>query len=224
MASDIGRSFLDRIASLASTANDCCPFDPLQQALQPALDEESELRKLWAVDRTNARTSDPYVHLVDIFDAPGVIRTTCARVVRDEEDLSAKFVNSLVGDQRRKSGTPCMAASIEEFQKNWTIFTEGSLSQLIDWNNVVAAGGSVLACLSPLPEKAKESKRTMRTYFHSTVYPSSDVDLFMWGLTQEQVNMLAIWNQTLTPNEHPFRLRPRLPRYMKQFVIRSLGI
>ena len=83
-----------------------------------------------------------------------------------------------------------MAESFEEFKKNWTIFTEGSLSQLIDWNNVVAAGGSVHACLSPLTAEQKESKRSIRKHYHGVAYPTSDVDLFLWGLTPEQVCIL----------------------------------
>jgi hypothetical protein len=80
-----------------------------------------------------------------------------------------------------------MADSLDDFKRNWAIFTEGSLSQLIDWSNVVAAGGSVLACLSPLPADAQASKRNLRKYYHSQAFPTSDVDLFLWGLTPEQV-------------------------------------
>jgi hypothetical protein len=63
---------------------------------------------------------------------------------------------------------------------------EGSLSQL-DWSNVVVAGGSVLACLLPVPKGYLSSKRALRKWFHTTAYPASDVDLFVWGLGPEQV-------------------------------------
>ena len=88
---------------------------------------------------------------------------------------------------RRKDGVPAIVETFEQFKYNWNIFTEGSLSNLIDWNNVVAAGGSVLAALLPLPDHANESKRTLRKYYHQEAYPSSDVDLFIWGLTPEEV-------------------------------------
>lgn len=91
-------------------------------------------------------------------------------------------------DDRRKEGSPAMVADLEEFKKNWAIFTEGSLSQLIDWNNVVASGGSVLACLTPLENEHKTSKRAIRKFYHSNAYPTSDVDIFLWGLTAEQVS------------------------------------
>jgi hypothetical protein len=69
---------------------------------------------------------------------------------------------------------------MQEFEANWAVFTERSLSQLFNWNNVVAVGGSVLACLAPLPAHAKASKRAMRKYYHQDVHPASDVDLFLW--------------------------------------------
>jgi len=164
------------------------PGVSIDHVLQPALDEESELRKLFATDRQNERIANPYVGLVDVFDAPEAIRTTRARVVQDDNDLSATYVMPLSKTNRRKEGTPSMVADLDEFKKNWSVFSEGSLSQLIDWNNVVAAGGSVLACLTPLAEAAKQSKRSIRKYYHSSAYPTSDVDLFLWGLNAEQVN------------------------------------
>ena len=188
------QSFIERITQLPTG-----PGISLSDALQPSLDDEAELRKLWATDQTNARLSSPYVGLVDVFDAPDDIRTTRARVVKDEEDLSAKYVMPLSETNRRKEGTPSMVADLEEFQKNWAIFTEGSLSQLIDWNNVVAAGGSVLACLTPLSDTAKVSKRAIRKYYHSAAYPTSDVDLFLWGMTSEQVRFFVEFGSDWRP-------------------------
>lgn len=164
------------------------PGISLDAALQPSLDNEAELRRLFATDKNNARLSDPYVGLVNVFSAPAEIRTTRERIIIDEVDLSAKYVMPLSSDKRRKEGAPSMADDIEEFKKNWSIFSEGSLSQLLDWNNVVVAGGSVLACLLPVPEDSKVSKRAMRKYYHSAAYPTSDIDIFLWGLTPEQVS------------------------------------
>lgn len=178
-------AFLKRIVSLPAG-----PGVSLDDALQPSLDDEAELRKLFATDKTNARLNDPYVGLVDVFAAPPDARTTRARVVNDDEELSKKYVMPLSANNRRKEGAPSLVDELEEFKKNWSVFTEGSLSQLFDWSNVVAAGGAVLACLMPLSDAAKESKRAMRKYYHSAAYPSSDVDLFLWGMGREQVSMM----------------------------------
>ena len=125
--------------------------DVLSQALQSSIDDEAELRKLWATDKTNARLRDPHVGLVDVFDAPDDIRKTRARVVTDETNLNAHCILPLSDDRRRKEDEPSMVATFDEFKKNWGIFIEGSLSQLAAWSNVLAAGGAVQACLAPVP-------------------------------------------------------------------------
>lgn len=181
-----GVAFLTRLSTLPDK-----PGVDLDPVLKPSLDEEHELRKLFAQDKTNSRLDNPHVGLVDVF-GPGTdaIRETRARVVDDtnEDSLSGKYIMPLKGNQRRKDGEASMVADLDEFRKNWSIFTEGSLSQLFDWSNVIAAGGAVLSALLPLPEESKKSKRAIRKYYHSTAFPSSDVDLFLWGLTPEQVD------------------------------------
>ena len=174
------QAFISRIAALPKGI----PVS-LDEALRPSLDDEAELRRLFATDTKNPRLIDPHVGLVNVFDAPADIRTTRARVVQNEFDLSEKHLMPLAEARRRKEGSPAMASTLEEFDQNWSIFSEGSLS-LLDWNNVIAAGGSVLACLLPVPDANKASKRTLRKYFHSFAFPTSDIDLFLYGLTPEQ--------------------------------------
>ncbi|KAF8326139.1 hypothetical protein F5887DRAFT_868303, partial [Amanita rubescens] len=83
------------------------------------------------------------VGLVDVFEAPCDIRTTRARVVKDDQDLNAKYIMPVPEDKRRKEGESSVVSDLDEFKRNWSIFSEGLLSQLKDWNNVIAAGGSV---------------------------------------------------------------------------------
>src|SRR5271170_5486801 len=79
------QAFISRIQALPPG-----PGVSIDHALQPSLDEESEFRKLFAMDRQNERISNPYVGLVDVFDTPEGIRTTRARVIQDDKDLSAR--------------------------------------------------------------------------------------------------------------------------------------
>lgn len=219
-------SFLARIEQLPDG-----PGADLDAALRPSLDDEAELRKLFAQDKGHARLKDPHVGLVDVFNASPAIRTTRARVVVNEEDLGAKYIMPLSEDQRRKEGTPAMVQSLDDFKKNWAIFTESSLSQLTDWSNVIAAGGAVQACLAPLPEKAKASKRSLRKHFHSHAYPASDVDLFLYGLTPEQaeVKINAIyeavrdsipWDVTCIRTKHTVSIHSQYPYRAVQIVLR----
>jgi hypothetical protein len=179
-------AFISRVAKLPKGTVS------LDAVLQSSLDDEAELRKLFATDKANARLEDPYVGLVDVFSAPVDIRTTRARVVKGEQDRAAQHVMPLSDDRRRVEGTPATVADLDAFRKNWAIFTENSFSQLADWSNVVVAGGAVMACLAPLPDEAQETKRTMRQYFHETAFQTSDVDLFLYGLTPQQVRRVPL--------------------------------
>ena len=169
----------------------------LDVVLQPSLDDEADLRKLFATDKGNPRLKDIHVGLVDIFAAPSDIRTTRARVVTNDSDRDAQHVMALSDALRRKEGSPAMVDNLEVFKKNWSIFTENSLSQLFDWSNVIAAGGSVQACLMPLPKAATASKRAMRKYYHEKAFPSSDVDLFLYGLTRQEVSRALLYDPVL---------------------------
>jgi len=53
-------------------------------------------------------------------------------------------------------------------------------------SNVVAAGSSVVNTLLPIPEEYARTKRSLREYYHEKFSPASDVDLFLYGLTEEQ--------------------------------------
>ncbi|KAF8267587.1 hypothetical protein EI94DRAFT_1801491 [Lactarius quietus] len=178
--------FLTRVASLPKGS----VF--LDEVLHPSLDDEAELRKLFATDKGNARLRDVHVGLIDVFAAPSDIRITRARVIMDDADLDAQHVMPLPTSLRRKESSPAMVENLEAFRKNWSVFTENSLSQLEDWSNVMAAGGSVQACLMPLPKAVTGSKRAMRKHFHEKAFPSSDVDIFLYGLTVEEAERKII--------------------------------
>jgi hypothetical protein len=51
---------------------------------------------------------------------------------------------------------------------------------------VVAAGSSVVNCLLPVPDEYKDNKRGLRKFYHEKFSPASDVDLFLYGLTEEE--------------------------------------
>lgn len=181
-----GQAFLTRLDSVldGGGAN-------LDDVLQPYLKVEQGLRKLFAQDKANTQLNNPHVGLIDVFGPQTeAIRKAYPRVVDSSngEELSRRYIMPLKDFQRRRRDEPSMVADIDEFKMNWSIFTEGSLSQLFDWSNVVAAGGGVLSALLPLSEENKKSKRAIRKHYHSVAYPSSDIDLFLWGLTPEQVS------------------------------------
>ncbi|KAI0683269.1 hypothetical protein BC835DRAFT_758930, partial [Cytidiella melzeri] len=223
-AEAITRAFLARVEHLPPGAD-------LDDVLRPSLKHEAELRRLFAQDKNNARLKDPHVGLVDVFSAPAAIRTTRARVITDSHDLSAKYIMPLSDAKRRSEGSPSMVQNMDEFKKNWAVFTEGSLSQLTDWSNIIAAGGAVQACLAPLPEGATESKRALRKHFHSHAYPASDVDLFLYGLTPEQAELkintiytavrdVIPWEVACIRTKHTVSIHSQYPYRPVQIVLR----
>jgi hypothetical protein len=91
----------------------------------------------------------------------------------------------LTDADRKTSGSPAVVSSFKDFQNNFNLFSESSLADL-DWKNVVAAGSAVTTALLPVPEKWAGSKRSLREYYHEHLAPASDVDLFIYGLNEEQ--------------------------------------
>ncbi|KAF8655203.1 hypothetical protein AX16_003235, partial [Volvariella volvacea WC 439] len=79
------QAFIRRVLALPQG-----PGVSLDDALQPSIDDEAELRRFWATDKANIRLQNPYVGLVDVFAAPKELRTIRARVVNDQQDLDAK--------------------------------------------------------------------------------------------------------------------------------------
>ncbi|KAI0059321.1 ankyrin [Artomyces pyxidatus] len=175
--------FLSRAAQLPAG-----PGVSLNTLSEQARDDELELRKLFATDRTNARLDDIHVGLVDVFESPAHVRTARARVVGDR-DADLKYVEPLPDSRRRTEGAPSTVATLDEFKENWATFTESSLSD-IDWSNIVAAGECVSACV--LPRFDDQVIMARAEYFHTVAYRECDINLFLWGLTPEEAHVKII--------------------------------
>ncbi|KAH7108180.1 ankyrin [Auriculariales sp. MPI-PUGE-AT-0066] len=208
----------------------------IPDALKPALEHEAVLRKAFAGERA-ALPKSPYAGLVDVFaDGTAHLRHAVAREIKVDADRDAQHVLPVPDDLRRKTGDLAMAESIEEFRKVFSVFSEGTLGQLGagPWPNVVVAGGSVLAALLPLPSTVKEqgSKRALRKYFHEDAsWASSDVDLFLWGLTPDQAEKRCVeiyeairdsvpWDVTCVRTKHAITLHSQYPYRNVQIVLR----
>jgi hypothetical protein len=194
----------------------------LDDALAPAIESETDLRRLFATDRSDPKLTNPFIGLVDVFATHSSIRLTQARKVQGEQDLNTHCVFPLLEEKRRADGEPAMAANLDDFKTAFNIFSEGSISQLTNWDNVIVAGGSVLACLAPIPKDAQKTKRGIRKYFHGEGYPNSDIDMFIYGLTPEQV-----WFNILSPvliERFAFRLRKKQSKSTKLSVILCHGV
>ncbi|KAI1119584.1 ankyrin repeat protein [Nemania sp. NC0429] len=162
------------------------PDTPMVELMKPFREFEGTLRGLYAQERDNSDLDDPYLNVLPLFTGDtSAIRTRARDLDSETQDQKDKYIMSLPDDKRRPHGSPAVVESLKEFRHNFGVFSESSLSDM-DWDNVVAAGSSVVNCLLPVPPEYKKSKRSLRQYYHEKFCPASDVDLFLYGLNEEQ--------------------------------------
>ncbi|KAJ2935498.1 hypothetical protein H1R20_g1596, partial [Candolleomyces eurysporus] len=204
------------------------PGVSLDGPLAAALQAEGKLRSLFVHNRVNPVLSDPYIGLVNIFNAPADIRVTRARIIRDENDLKSKYVLPVGRGLRRSEGSPAMVNNFEEFMTNWNTFTNGSLARM-KWDNVIVAGGAVQACLAPglvldpLP------------WYYFPQHRGADVDVFLYGMTAKQAEekMKSIYKAicaavphpvTCVRTKHAVTIHSQFPYRPVQIVLRLLRL
>lgn len=155
--------------------------------LKPYNEYDAVLRRVFAQEPDHPALKNNHLNLVPIYDDTGSTNASIrARDLESESpELKEKYLLPLEPENRRPNGSPAVVQTVPEFQTNFSLFTEGSLSDM-DWSNVVVAGSAVVTCLMPVPEKYRDSKRSMRRFYHEEFAPASDVDLFLYGLTEDQ--------------------------------------
>jgi hypothetical protein len=180
------------MAKLPAPIKDFIPYlskntdTPIATLLEPFKAYESELRKVYAQQPTHEAVKDGKLNLVPLFAGYETELNVRARSLKMETDNEkSRYLMPLKDKERKPNGAAAIVSSFKEFQQNFNLFSESSLSDL-DWNNVVAAGSSVTTALLPVPEKWSGSKRSLREYYHEHLAPASDVDLFLYGLNEEQ--------------------------------------
>lgn len=173
------------LADLASYISEN-PDKPVAQLIEPYRRYEAQLRQMYAQEPDHELLKDAHANVLPLFtkDTPG-IKIQARNLEVESEAEKAKYIMPLPADVRRPAGSPATVQSLKEFQRNFNVFSESSLVEM-DWSNVVAAGSSVVNCLLPVPDEYSASKRTLREFYHEKFCPASDVDLFLYGLTEEE--------------------------------------
>ncbi|KAJ5383611.1 hypothetical protein N7517_001522 [Penicillium concentricum] len=163
------------------------PEKLMSDLVQPYNEYDAVLRKKFAQDPSHASIQDNYVNVVPLYDHNGStdLSIRARDLASETPERTEKYLLPLSEKDRKQHGARAVVPSLNEFQNNFALFTEGSLSE-IDWSNVVAAGSAVVTSLLPVPEKYRNSKRGLRKYYHEEFAPASDVDLFLYGLNEEQ--------------------------------------
>jgi len=161
------------------------PDTPLPQLLEPYKQYDAKLREVFAQEPGHHALADPYLNVLPVFDGKEHVVKIRARDLENESpEEKERYVMPLDDKDRHPSGSAAIVQNIKDFQQNFAVFSESALVDL-DWTNVVAAGSSVVTCLLPVPDQHKKSKRALRQYYHEKIAPASDVDLFLYGMTEE---------------------------------------
>ncbi|KAF7594363.1 hypothetical protein BBP40_009344 [Aspergillus hancockii] len=160
---------------------------PISELVKPYNAYEAAVRKLFAQEPSHHTLQDGHLNIVPLYDSSGkAIVPSRPRVPASQTpEIQEQYIMPLKPEDRRANGDPAVVSKMEDFRKNFNIFSEGSLSDM-DWSNVVVAGSAVVTCLMPVPEEYRGSKRALRQFYHDKFAPASDVDLFLYGLTEEQ--------------------------------------
>jgi hypothetical protein len=162
----------------------CKSQDDVHQLTEPFMKYESKLREVFAQEPDHAAVAKE--HLVSVFGSENPLVTTRARNLKEQSDeVKERYLLTLTDEQRRAQDAPATVKDFSTFKTNFNLFSESSLTEL-DWSNVVACGSSVVTALLPVPARHNESKRSLRSYYHTILAPASDVDLFIYGLNEEQ--------------------------------------
>ncbi|KAF6843514.1 ankyrin repeat protein [Colletotrichum musicola] len=162
------------------------PEKTMVDIMEPYRKYETQLRSVFAQDRKNPALDDPHINLVPLFNENTKnIKTRARFLAAESQEEKERYIMALPDDKRRANGSPAVVSSLKDFRKNFNIFSESSLTDM-NWDNVVAAGSSVINTLLPVPEEFNTTKRKLREYYHEKFCPASDVDLFLYGLNHDE--------------------------------------
>lgn len=167
------------------------PAPKTDSFLKSCLAGEYALRCYFATDPENVIIKNPYIGIFDLFDLPPEARLARPRpenldsdVVWRNHRLASQHILSIQPHLRRTPGSPCVVENLTSFRRAWDVFTGGALSAVQNWDNIIVAGGSVLACLTYFSD---DSPKHLNRVFQSRAYKHSDIDLFLWGMTEDEV-------------------------------------
>jgi hypothetical protein len=172
-------------------------FDPLRYPIETIGEEnikmkhnEDALRRLFAKDRSNPLLDDPYLHLLPVFEVRESFNQGDAP---PSVPLMFNFeATANLGNQKNVPHPPAprLTSTKQEFIDQFDAFTTG-LFDGVDWSNVFAAGGGVLASAMKVENSAQ--KRTHNANFGTT---DEEADGEITGLNVTKVSLLLVINST----------------------------
>lgn len=174
------------VAAIMGHHGDTFPYD---KYLPPSfLKEKMEEDALRSAFVANPKTiTDPFVHCINVFG--DLITTATHEPVPVCTNLGRSNCHSLLYQLLFRSplSEPRCATvqSIADFQTNLVALC-GDWILSFSWENVVLAGGAVLACVLPAPATCRGDLVALKAYFQEdNRWSGADVDLFLYGLSPD---------------------------------------
>lgn len=160
------------------------PTTSMHELLAPYKEYDARLREVFAQQPSHPAITRPNV--VPLFTGSEQdVKIRARNVASESDEQRERYLMPLDEANRKTDGAPAIVQSLKEFQTNFQLFSESALVDM-DWSNVVVAGSAVVTSLLPVPAEYNTSKRALREYYHQKLAPASDVDLFLYGLTEGQ--------------------------------------
>ena len=151
------------------------PDTPMTELIEPYKKCDSKIRELFAQEPDHPALNDPFMNVTPVFSGQESNATIRARNLDAESDIEKEhYLMPLDDKQRKPSGSPAVVQSLKEFQTNFNIFSESSLSDL-DWSNVVAVSVLAWKLAGTAPDKGRPevpSSRRFCQFRKSTRAPS----------------------------------------------------
>eukprot|EP01063_Lacrimia_lanifica_P029653 TRINITY_DN4571_c0_g1_i1.p1 TRINITY_DN4571_c0_g1~~TRINITY_DN4571_c0_g1_i1.p1 ORF type:complete len:1795 (+),score=613.03 TRINITY_DN4571_c0_g1_i1:74-5458(+) len=175
-----GLTYLDRVMA-ADT------FAVREAVAAEAREKENKDRTLYSMQRDSwevPELAEPYKPLVEVFDGEsGSTRVHYGTAFPEEAALPLMFAKA----REKAREAPMTVPSLAAFRENFNHAFGYNLLQFLNWDNVVAAGGAVAGCVRPVPAQ-HESLLEKRNYYQDDLLGSSDVDLFLYAMTEAEAN------------------------------------
>lgn len=160
---------------------------PMTHLLEPYKQYDNEMRKVFAQHHGHPSTQQPSI--VPIYSGhEDELRVRARDLASESDETKASFIMPLSNDKRLPEGSLAVVPSLSAFRTNFNVFSESSLVDM-NWSNVVAAGSAVVTSLLAVPDQYAGTKRALREYYHEKIAPASDVDLFLYGLSEDEAKI-----------------------------------
>jgi hypothetical protein len=180
------RAFIRRVSALQNASSASESLTSLEDILKIIVSDEVALRTAIANFNANEQRMNLTSGLVALFEAPIALRTIYTLPTPHYDAHFTETMFTLPSSVRRSPGAASTVTTMAAFTSNWSTFSEGIFSPP-SWNNIVVAGGAITACLLPVEAAHTQTRGTLRDYFHKNAFPDSDIDVFIFGLSEEEV-------------------------------------